>query len=89
VEWDKRRLTVYAEKTANSDEEGGKLVVPVEPRLYDILVAAFSAARTGQQTVCDLTQNSLRPDFAVIRGRAGLAALAEPFQVMRRNGETD
>jgi integrase len=89
IDWERRRLTVYAEKTATTDGEQGKRIVPIEPRLYDILLAAFSQAKAGQQTVCDLSANNLRRDFAVIRKRAGLAEWAEPFQVMRRNRETD
>ena len=39
--------------------------------------------------MCNISDNNLLRDFAVIRHRAGLEAWSEPFQVMRRNRETD
>ena len=38
VDWQARRLTVYAEKT------GAKRIVPIDPKLYPILLAAFTNA---------------------------------------------
>lgn len=89
VDWRHRRLTVYATKTAKTSPTGGVRVVPIEPRLYEILIDALEQAVPGQHSVCGLSANNLRRDFAAIRKRAGLPEWAEPFQVMRRNRETD
>lgn len=83
VDWDKRLLTVNASKTRRTR------VVPIVPRLYEILLAAFEAAPDGQVMVCGLTGNNLLRDFDVIRKRAGLAELDEPFQMMRRSRAQD
>jgi integrase len=88
VDWDGRKLTVYATKTAKTSGNGGKRVVPIEPRLYDVLLAAFDAAGEGASRVCDVSTVNLNRDFEVVRTRAGLDAFAEPFQIMRRTRET-
>jgi integrase len=83
VDWDKRLLTVHATKTGRTRK------VPIVPRLYEILLAAFGVAQVGQVTVCGLSANNLLRDFDVIRKRAGLAELDEPFQMMRRSRAQD
>jgi hypothetical protein len=88
VDWQSRRITVYATKTAKTTTSGGKRVIPMEPRLLEILMAARAATAEGAPLVCNLSGNLTR-DFAVIRKRAALAAWSEPFQTMRRNRETD
>ena len=89
VDWDKRLLTVYATKTDKTAKNSGKRVVPIVPRLYDILLAAHGAAEPGAVGVCGLTANNLLRDFEVIRKRAGLAEFGEPFQTMRRSRAQD
>jgi integrase len=83
IDWDKRLLTVNATKT------GRTRTVPIVPRLYETLLAAFASAADGQVSVCGLTANNLLRDFDVIRKRAGLAELDEPFQMMRRSRAQD
>ena len=83
VDWDRRLLTVLASKT------GRKRVVPIEPKLYKMLITAFEEAPEGQQLVCDVNTHCLWRNFTVIRKNAGLPAWDDAFQVMRRNCETD
>lgn len=47
VDWDKRRLTVFATKTRGTSATGGKRVMPIDPRLYTVLLEAFGAAEPG------------------------------------------
>lgn len=87
VDWERKRLTVFASKTAKSSD-GGKRVIPITSRLYEILLRTFERAEPSER-VCNIEADNLRGDFKVIRKRAGLDEWAEPFQVMRRNCETD
>jgi hypothetical protein len=64
-------------------------MVPIVPRLYEILLAAFGSAPVGQVSVCGLSANNLLRDFDVIRKRASIAELDEPFQMMRRSRAQD
>lgn len=89
VEWQGRKLTVIAQKTATTSDTGGKRTVPVEPRLHDVLLAAFEAAPDGASRTCDINPANLRRDFGVIQKRAGLAAWPKPFQAMRKNRTTE
>jgi len=83
VDWDRRRLTVLASKT------GRRRVLPIEPRLYELLLSAFEQAPDGQKQVCDVNTHCLWRNFTVIRKKAGLPDWEDAFQVMRRNCETD
>lgn len=83
VDFDKRTLTVFAEKT------GQRRVVPIVPRLFQILSEALKARPDGAVRVCDVNPHCLWRNFTVIRKRAGLPAWDDAFQVMRRNCETD
>ncbi len=83
VDWMHRRLTVFAEKT------GDKRIVPIEPKLYQILCVALEHVSANQMRVCDVSPHCLWRNFTVIRERAGLPAWDDAFQVMRRNCETD
>lgn len=83
VNWQKNRLTVIAEKT------GKRRIVPIEPKLYKLLLEAFENAKEGQQRICPVSRNCLWRNFQVIRKRAGLKKWKDAFKVMRRNCETD
>jgi integrase len=87
VDWLNRRLTVYAEKTERHG--GNKRIVPIEPKLYDILFETLNSAGDGEEFVCKVSPHCLWRNFTVIRKRAGLLAWDDAFQVMRRNAETD
>jgi integrase len=83
IDWQNHRLTVIAEKT------GRRRVVPIEPKLYQLLLDAFEQAEENEVRVCPISQHGLWRNFQVIRRRAGLEKWKDAFKVMRRNCETD
>ncbi len=87
VDWQKRRLTVFAQKTERHG--GNKRIVPIDPKLYTILLTAFQEAPEGRKTVGVVNPHCLWRNFTVIRKHAGLPNWKDAFQVMRRNCETD
>jgi integrase len=87
VDWQQRRLTIYASKTERYG--GNRRVVPIVPKLYDILQEAFQQRHETELRVCDISAHCLWRNFTVVRKWAGLPAWDDAFQVMRRNCETD
>lgn len=83
INWQDHRLTVFAIKT------GKRRIVPIEPKLYKLLLDAFEQAKEGQQRACPVSRHGLWRNFQVIRKRAGLEKWKDAFKVMRRNCETD
>lgn len=84
IDWQNGRLTAYAEKT------GAKRVVPIVPKLHDILLETFELAEARHEHICHAVSRScLWRNFQVIRTRAKLERWDDAFQVMRRNCETD
>lgn len=82
------RLTVYSSKTAG-DSTGGKRVLPIVPELRAILAEARAVAGPGVVRVISTCCDNLLRDFDVIRVRAGLPEIPEPFQNMRRSRAQD
>jgi integrase len=88
VDWENHRLTVFAPKTERYN--GNKRVVPIEPRLFQLLTDAKAEAEAEAVRICDgVSHHCLWRNFVVIRKRAHLPAWKDAFQVMRRNCETD
>ena len=83
IDWDHHRLTVIAEKTSR------KRVVPIEPKLYQLLLEAFTQAEEAEQRVCPISRHCLWRNFQNIRKRAKLPRWKDAFKVMRKNCETD
>lgn len=83
IDWDKHRLIIIAEKT------GRRRVTPIEPKLYQLLLAAFDQAEDGQDRVCAISRRCLWRNFQAIRRRAGLPRRKDAFKIMRKNCETD
>ena len=83
VDWEHHRLTVIAEKTSR------QRVVPIEPKLYQLLLDAFAQAEEGENRICPISRHGLWRNFQVYRKRAGLEKWKDAFKVMRRNCETD
>ena len=83
IDWQKHCLTVIAEKT------GKRRVVPIEPKLYKLLLNAFNDAEESEKRICPISEHSIWRNFQVIRKRAGLEKWKDAFKVMRRNQETD
>jgi hypothetical protein len=74
---------VIAQKT------GRRRTVPIEPKLYQLLLAAFNRAKEGDNRVCPISRYCFWRNFQNIRERAGLRRWKDAFKVMRRNCETD
>jgi len=83
IDWQNHRLKVIAEKTSR------QRTVPLEPKLYELLLDAFAIAEKGQKRICPISKNGLWRNFQAIRSRAGLLQWKDAFKVMRRNCETD
>ena len=83
IKWDEHRFAFIAEKT------GRRRVVPIEPKLYQMLLDAFGKAEEGEERVCPVSRHCLWRNFQVIRKRAGIEKWKDTFKVMRRNCETD
>jgi len=83
VDWQNHRLKVIAEKTSR------QRIVPIEPKLYELLLDAFAIAEEGEKQVCPISRHGLWRNLQVYRKRAGLEKWKDAFKVMRRNCETD
>ena len=83
VDWENHRLVVIAKKT------GRRRIVPIEAKLYQLLVDELAKGKEGQQLICEVSPHCLWRDFQKIRKRAGLPRWKDAFQVLRRNCETD
>ncbi len=83
INWQEHHFSVIAEKT------GRRRVVPIVPKLYQLLLEAFDQAGEGQKQVCSISQHGLWRNFQVYRKRAGLKKWKDAFKVLRRNCETD
>ena len=83
INWQEHHFTVIAEKT------GRRRIVPIIPKLYQLLLEAFDQAGEGLKQVCFVSQHGLWRNFQVYRKRAGLKKWKDAFKVLRRNCETD
>ena len=83
INWEKHHFTVIAEKT------GRRRVVPIGPKLYQLLLDAFDKAEEGQEQICHISRHGLWRNFQIYRKRAGLEKWKDAFKVLRRNCETD
>ena len=82
VDWDRRRLTVYAPKTDTTR------FTPIVPELYSILSEAHEAAPEGSEHIVTLSRNNLHRDFRLIVLRAGVEPWDDLWQTLRRSAET-
>ena len=83
VNWEKRRLTVYAPKTRKTR------VIPIDPRLMAVLQDAFDEATQGSVKLLLLSKNNMHRTFKKIITRAGRAVWDDLFQTLRRSCETE
>ncbi len=72
-----------------AQKTGRRRVVPLQPKLYELLLGAFEQAEEGEERICPISRHCLWRNFRAIRKRAGLDTWKDAFQVMRRNCETD
>ncbi|MHC4519198.1 MAG: tyrosine-type recombinase/integrase [Planctomycetota bacterium] len=83
LDWDNHRLHVVAQKT------GKHRVVPIQSRLYQLLLEGFDEGQEHEARVCPISKHGVWRNFQVIRRRARLPRWKDAFKVMRRNCETD
>jgi len=83
VDWNRRRIHLVAVKTRMFRE------VPINPRLYEILLDAFDKAEEGAIRVTDLSPNNLTRLGQRIIKAAGLSLWPKIFQAMRSSAEND
>lgn len=84
IDWEGHRITVLAPKTKR------KRTVPIEPRLYEILLASYDAAEEGVEMVCHgIGRHNLRRTFHTLCNRVGLEPWAKWCHTLRKNAETD
>lgn len=83
IDWQNHRLKVIAEKTSR------QRIVPIRPKLYELLLDTFAVAEEGEKRVCPISKHGMWRNFQVYRKRAGLEKWKDAFKVMRRNCETD
>jgi integrase len=90
IQWDENQFVVSSPKTAGT----GKCsrVVPLFPRLREILLAAFTEAEEGQEWVCPILRDGREnPRTVALRyvRRAGLAPWPRLFQNLRASLESE
>jgi integrase len=83
VDWEKRRIHLVAEKTHMAR------VVPICPRLNEILSETFAAAPDGATSVCGLSENNLTRNAQDLIRAAGVKPWAKLYQAMRSSCEND
>ncbi len=90
VDWDKRRLTVFAPKT------GKTRIVPIVPQLLPLLDAAYIEAveksgwvpMTGAEPIITLPKHNRHRKFESIVKQAGIAVWGDLFQTLRKSAES-
>jgi integrase len=83
VDWQNHRLKIIAQKT------GRQRIVPIQLKLYEMLLAGFEGAKEGEQRVCPISRHCLWRNFQAIRTRANLPRWKDAFKVLRKNCERD
>lgn len=83
VDWETRRIHLVAEKTRMAR------VVPICPRLYEILMDAYTDAPEGSKTVCGLSENNLTRNAQAIVRAAGVTPWPKLYQAMRSSCKND
>jgi integrase len=84
IDWSLHRISVLASKT------GKKRMVPIEPRLYELLLTAYEAAPDGIEQICyEVRKNNLRRTFYNICRRVEMEPWEKWCHTLRKNAETD
>lgn len=79
-------MTVRSPKTEHHPGKGQR-VIPITPKLMEILQDAFDQAEPGQERVVTKSTNNLYREFAVIIKMAGVTPWANTFQTLRTSCE--
>lgn len=83
VDWDRKTMLVWDQK------RGRQRLVPIQPKLHDILRESFEAAPDRSTEVCPMSGNNLHRNALAIIKAAGLPAYSKPFHTLRKNLETE
>jgi integrase len=91
IDFDNRVALVYAPKAhrRHRPEEDAVRAVPIDPRLYDLLLAAFDEAEPGTRHVLTISRNNLHRTLKAAIRAAGLKPWPDSFQTLRRSRETE
>lgn len=89
VDWDRRQIAVMPPEGKRTTK--AKLrTTPIEPRLYDALLAWFNGCPKGTTGPCaGVLANNLYRRVDGILERAGVPRYADPFHTLRRNLASD
>ena len=87
VDWERRRLRLVGTQKGARSRRFRE--VPICPRLYDMLLAAFDAAPDGQETVTGLSSNNLTRTAQAIARKAGLTVWPKFYNALRASCEQD
>ena len=88
VDWKARTMTVEAEGGVRTTK-ARRRVVPIAPRLYDLLMERFEGAAEGEIRFAAVPTGNLQRNALAILRRAGVGAYSKPFHTLRKNRETD
>ena len=88
VDFDKGRKRVRSPKTERYADHVER-IVPITPRLRELLLDAFGDAPDGQQGVLRISRNNLRRTVEAAVKRVGIDPGAKVFQTARQSCETD
>ena len=94
VDWEHGRLTVRSPKTAHHGRQHASRLVPIVPRLREILADAFDRAEPGETLVVPMAgkrgaNSNLRTHLERIVTRAGCQPWPRTFSNLRASFETD
>ena len=90
IDWDAKRFIVHSPKTRRLGKP--KRVVPLFPRLEEILSEAFALAGEGSVYVVERYRSqdvNLRTQFERIADKASITLWEKPFQNLRASRETE
>ena len=87
IEWGARVLTVRAERVTTKAKAR---TVPMEPRLFDLLLMGYEAAEDGSEFPTDgVSGHNLDKRASDIVAAAGVPTYAKPFHTLRKCRETE
>jgi len=89
IDWQARTLTVVPPGSTETTKASYR-VVPIQPRLYAVLEAAYDAAPEKQPMVCPISPNNVEDDVRALVLRAKVAPWSgKPLHTLRKNLVTD
>lgn len=91
IDWSTRRIEIISQADFTLKDKEPR-IVPLPPRLHDLLLAAFLAAAPGQDYVIgpsSVRVNNFSRDFGVLCHRAGVERYPKPLHTLRKSCITD